>query len=155
MNRSGAAPLNATGRGSREDTRESRDTLSTPPAVDWHAAVGDLFERVCAANGGAKGLAGGLVPLSYPHIRRLSGDGALPNLEQILLFMRLAGPKDPFREQLRDFLDRMFEPTPDQVAALIEERVAAGAQIGDAVREALGVRPLWPDVQPRPLKGRR
>lgn len=151
VNRAGVAPLNRTGQGSREAGRESLDTLSSPHH-DWHEAVSDLFERVCAANGGAKGLAGGKVPLSYPHLRKLAADGSMPNLEQILLFVRLAGPKDPFRQDLIDHLAGMFRPSPDQIAAAVEARVAAGASVGEAVREVVGMRPLWPDVEPRRIR---
>lgn len=150
--RGSSARSDRTGEGTREERRDSLDTLSTPRIADWHEAVSDLFERVCAANGGAKGLAGGTVPLSYPHLRKLAADGSLPNLEQILLFVRLAGPKDPFRQDLIDHLSGLFRPSPDQIAAAVEARVAAGASVGEAVREVVGMRPLWPDVEPRRIR---
>lgn len=103
------------------------------PVADVHTAIADLVEDVCKKYGGAKSLAGGLVPLSYPQIRRMAADGSIPNVEQVLLFIQLAGPSHPFRLSLVETLVRMFDPTAEEIVAAVEERV--GHDAATAVRD--------------------
>lgn len=125
--------------GTREDTREARES-SRLPLAEPEDAVEELIERVARRHGGTKALAGGLVPISYPHIRKMANDGAIPNLRQLLRFMELAGPDDPFRLELIACCQRMFAPTAEQIAERVEAAVGRGTvsakEAGQLVREA-------------------
>jgi hypothetical protein len=105
--------------------------------------VADLIEDVCRAHGGAKALTND-VDLSYSQIRRMAGDGSIPNLAQILRFIEEAGRSHSFRFALIAHLEGMFDPTPAQIATAVSERVARGEPIADAVQEALGMVQVYP-----------
>jgi hypothetical protein len=119
---------NRTAAGRGETTREVR--LSSPHPPEWPARelVQDLIEDVCRAHGGAKALAGEQVPEGYQWIRKLAGNGDLPSLAQILRFVWLAGPEHPFREQLADHLNRMFEPDPLEAARAAAQQAGASPE---------------------------
>lgn len=104
--------------------------------VNPHGAVADLIERVCHMRGGAKALTD-RIDLSYSQIRRMAGDGSIPNLEQILQFAELAGDRDRFRPELIERLSSMFERSPDEIAEVIAARVDAGEDLRSAIREEL------------------
>ncbi len=124
-------------------TREIRES-SRHPLGDPHEAVSDLIERVSRAHGGAKSLAGGQISVSYPQIRKMAGDGSIPSLGQVLRFVELAGPDDPFRHALINHLRRLFDP-PEINAREISQRVAerlegqfvCGQTVGAVVREVI------------------
>lgn len=125
----------STPRSTREDTLEVR-------AIS-HDAVADLVERVCHTRGGAKALTD-RIDLSYSQIRRMAGDGSIPNLEQILRFIALAGADDSFRLDLIAHLERMFDPSAEEMAELVVERVEHGQPVREAVREVVEVVQVYP-----------
>ena len=110
------------------------------------------------AHGGAKALAGGAIPLSYPQIRRMANDGGIPNLGQILAFLRLAGPSDPFRLELIDCLSRLFEPDAEELANALEEQIGgrrvtgseAAAAVRDVCQRSWGWGKRWTRTASRP-----
>ncbi len=130
----------STPQGTREDTRIPR---APSRLADPNGAVADLVEDVCRAHGGAKALTID-VDLSYSQIRRMAGDGGIPNLAQILLFIEHAGPRHPFRAALVAHLEGMFDRTTEQIATEVSARVAKGEPIADAVQEVLGLVQIYP-----------
>jgi ribosomal protein S14 len=112
----------------REHTRNLSESSRLPYDADLEVA--ELVERVCHIGGGAKAVASDL-DLSYSQVRRMAGDGSIPSLRRVIDLVRLAGPDDPFRDRLVEFLNDLFTPTREELAERIVRRVTengAGAK---------------------------